>query len=189
MIYDLEYLLKFDRSFKRPIHWSTELMYPVALWLFHRPSERRRQIYCLIGQLVCLPARYRAWNRKITTYGSSTLGMKLSKRALLFAEDPNCFWCGRVTVLQTTKPIRNDNVATIEHLYSRLHPKRKEHSQLVVLACFGCNMARSHAENSGVHFTPQRADRVDMAREVCATLANAAPPLSDENHPKPSPKY
>ena len=49
--------------------------------------------------------------------------MKLSKRALLFAKDPRCFWCGRVTVLQTTKPIRNDNVGTIDHLYSRLHPK------------------------------------------------------------------
>lgn len=101
--------------------------------------------------------------------------MKLSKRALLFAKDPRCFWCGRVTVLQTTKPIRNDNIGTIDHLYSRLHPKRKEHPLLVVLACFGCNMARSHAENSGVSFMPQRADRVALAREVCATLAKAAP--------------
>jgi hypothetical protein len=99
--------------------------------------------------------------------------MKLSKRALLFAQDPYCFWCGRVTVLQTTKPIRNDNVATIEHLYSRLHPKRKEHPHLVVLACFGCNMARSHAENRGVYFMPKRPDRVDVARQVCATLAKA----------------
>ena len=40
-------------------------MYPVAFWLFHKPSERRRQIYSLIGHLVCLPARYRAWERKI----------------------------------------------------------------------------------------------------------------------------
>ena len=99
--------------------------------------------------------------------------MKLSKRALLFAQDPYCFWCGRITVLQTTKPIRNDNVATIEHLYSRLHPKRKEHPHLVVLACFGCNMARSHAENRDVYFMPKRPDRVDMARQVCATLAKA----------------
>jgi len=97
--------------------------------------------------------------------------MKLSKRAHLFAKDPLCFWCERLTVLETTKPIRNANVATIEHLYSRLHPKRKEHPHLVVLACFGCNMARSHAENSGCYFVPKRADRVDVAREVCATLA------------------
>ena len=71
LIYDLEYFLKFDRPFKRPIDWPTELMYPVALWLFHKPSKRRRQIYSLIGHLVCLPARYRTWERRIVTYRSS----------------------------------------------------------------------------------------------------------------------
>jgi len=105
--------------------------------------------------------------------------MKLSKRARLFSKDPHCFWCGRLTELETTKPIRDADVATIEHLYSRLHPKRKDHWQSIVLACFGCNMARSHAENSGGYFIPERADRVDVAREVCATLAKTALPVSD----------
>ena len=47
-------------------------------------------------------------------------------------------------------------------------------------------MARSHAENSDVYFIPKRADRVDMAREVCAKLAKAALPVYDDDQPESS---
>ena len=80
--------------------------------------------------------------------------MKLSKRARLFSKDPHCFWCDGL-LRETTKPIRGANVATIEHLYSRLHPKGKDHWQSVVLACFGRFALKGYVA-AKVRFLPKK---------------------------------
>lgn len=76
-------------------------------------------------------------------------------RARMWRANPHCYWCGVETVLieghhGQQKP---SNMATIDHLYSRLHPLR--HTQprrggggerRLVLACDECNQRRARAE-------------------------------------------
>ena len=93
-----------------------------------------------------------------------------AKRRRLLRMSPHCFWCGcRVgeTLLETS------NRATIDHLYSRLHPHRpKRYSErravLHVLACNDCNQERALAELRGEPFIPKLAERLEHAQLACA---------------------
>lgn len=70
------------------------------------------------------------------------------RRARLFAENPLCFYCGVETTLDTKRNL--PNMATIEHLFPRLHPRRREPNttgeRRLVLACSACNNAKSVAD-------------------------------------------
>lgn len=96
-----------------------------------------------------------------------------AKRVRMFARDPYCFWCGRVTILHTSE-ISDPRLATIDHLYSRLNPKRhqprgNDRSELLhVLACRQCNHERSVAEQQGRIFSPKIPERLSVARESSA---------------------
>jgi 5-methylcytosine-specific restriction endonuclease McrA len=74
------------------------------------------------------------------------------RRERLWKQDPRCFYCGRVTVLKQcgrheTEP---DNLATLEHLRSRLDAGRQEPNDgkatRTVLACRKCNNAKADVE-------------------------------------------
>jgi hypothetical protein len=81
----------------------------------------------------------------------------------LWEEDPHCHWCGKLTYMVLYPPgeefmlkKQTSQMATIDHIYSRLHPKRLEaprgerHEDLsrTVLACFQCNQERSRREQA-----------------------------------------
>src|SRR3954468_1877679 len=69
------------------------------------------------------------------------------RRAKLMAKDPHCTWCGREVVYFPIQPGQTipGNFATIDHLYDRYNPKRKEignggfREYTLVLACSDCN--------------------------------------------------
>jgi 5-methylcytosine-specific restriction endonuclease McrA len=77
--------------------------------------------------------------------------MKTAKRkAALFARDPHCHWCGKLTVLIPASPGRRrfyENEATVDHLYPRFNPARHiprpPGEQRTVLACRECNDRRN----------------------------------------------
>jgi hypothetical protein len=94
----------------------------------------------------------------------------------MFARNPYCFWCGIQTVLVADPPTRH-NLATLDHLYSRYHPKRANDKRYV-LACRKCNLARADAENRGTYFTPKLALRIEIARQCCAVTATNSYPNS-----------
>jgi 5-methylcytosine-specific restriction endonuclease McrA len=71
---------------------------------------------------------------------------KPTRRRLLWRKDPCCFWRGRVTRFDA---YREEDAATVEHIYSRRHPKRgsvKKHLPSHVLACRRCNSSRGAPE-------------------------------------------
>lgn len=85
---------------------------------------------------------------------------------------PFCFWCNCQTVLVKPGTITlPPDAATVDHLYSRLHPKRDE--TLKVLACNRCNQERSRADCTGIIFVPARSDRRELAFE--ASVASVVP--------------
>lgn len=97
------------------------------------------------------------------------------KRARLFRANPHCFWCGCKVALEFDPPNRRD-LATIDHLYSRLHPERAGHrATLVVLACRACNHERSRAESQRRPFVPRLKDKLRFAQQADATLARKEP--------------
>jgi hypothetical protein len=76
-----------------------------------------------------------------------------------------------LTVLETPKPISRSDVATVDHLYSRLHPLRRDHRNECVLACYQCNMQRSACESTKTYFMPKLSERIEIARATCAVTA------------------
>ena len=113
---------------------------------------------------------------------------KISKiRRRLFRADPHCFWCGRTVFLNV--PHATATLATVDHLYSRLHPHRTEHYRkqsgvLHVLACHECNHHRSVCEQKNRAFTPKLPERLEFARLADATLAHVVgPPIYDPPPP------
>jgi len=92
-----------------------------------------------------------------------------SQRVRLFNEDPHCFWCGCITTLNTTNP-RLPTLATVEHLYSRQHPARRDKKHLKVLACFSCNQRRNNCEHKGIPFTPKLPERLQVAQQTWAPI-------------------
>ena len=68
---------------------------------------------------------------------------KPTRRALLWRRSALCFWCGRATRLDAE--MNADDAATVDHVYSRLHPRRQSpvrHLPPSVLACYRCNQER-----------------------------------------------
>lgn len=104
---------------------------------------------------------------------------KISKiRRRLVRADPHCFWCGRTVFLNA--PHASPALATIDHLYSRLHPQRankyrEQSGVLHVLACHPCNHQRGLCEQRRQLFTPKLLERLEFARLADATLAQSAP--------------
>lgn len=101
-------------------------------------------------------------------------------RVRLFRADPHCFWCGVEVQLERMVVQRKDNLstlATVDHLYSRWHPERKERhtSQesgvLHVLACHDCNQERAAAETQMIPFIPKLKEKLEFAQRADATLA------------------
>lgn len=80
-----------------------------------------------------------------------------SLKLVLHAENPNCFWCGRVTVLTNIKNLSGHPdplMATIDHLVSKYKPDRWEKDYQLeprkVLACYECNHKRSTRETDSL---------------------------------------
>lgn len=82
-------------------------------------------------------------------------------RERLWKKDPHCRYCGVITVLPSSPLLKRgkdgklrhypDNMATIDHLRSRLDPERQNHypsERRYILACWKCNNERSKKENS-----------------------------------------
>lgn len=111
---------------------------------------------------------------------------KISKiRRRLFRIDPHCFWCGRTVFLNV--PHATPTLATVDHLYSRLHPQRlnkyrEQSGVLHVLACHECNSYRSVCEQRNRPFIPKLPERLEFARLADATLA----PKGDPAPPPPA---
>lgn len=76
------------------------------------------------------------------------------QRRYLWSKNPNCHWCGQPTVLTYDGGVQPENLATIDHLRSRLHPSRREDAKPQerrrVLACWKCNHERGKAENDAL---------------------------------------
>lgn len=95
------------------------------------------------------------------------------RRARLFKQDPHCFWCGVLTIWRREFPLTPDT-ATVDHLYSKLHPERGQQHAIgrfedrYVLACWKCNKARGEAEVRGEVFKPVLDARADMALATSA---------------------
>lgn len=102
-------------------------------------------------------------------------------RERLYRADPHCFWCGRRVYLNVAHA--SPELATVDHLYSRLHPEREHnHRQqkaiLHVLACFTCNGERSVQEQRREPFIPKLAHRLEYAQRADATLATGIKPVT-----------
>lgn len=93
------------------------------------------------------------------------------KRLRLFMNGRDCFWCGKQTSLGL--PVGHPISATIDHLFSRLHPWRKgtHRPSPVVLACYACNSERGTCDVQLVQFVPKLAERMQIA--IAASCANA----------------
>lgn len=84
-------------------------------------------------------------------------GGKFKKqRTRLWKENPHCFYCKCLTILPEDLPVEHgyasgklknvpDDMATIEHIYSRLNPSRWIRGKRV-LACYKCNNEKSREE-------------------------------------------
>ena len=74
-----------------------------------------------------------------------------AQRRRLWRRNHRCHWCNRVThLVNTGKPGQTDPLfATIDHVRSRLDPRRSEPANgevRHVLACFECNQKRARFE-------------------------------------------
>lgn len=85
--------------------------------------------------------------------GSSVQIRKQRERLFVFQRG-RCYWCGIQTVLmsgQSRHKQNPPNMATIDHLYSRLSPDRgKVRGYVHVLACLKCNNERAAVEEASV---------------------------------------
>lgn len=102
---------------------------------------------------------------KKNNHGLPILEATERPRRRLFALNRMCFWCGRLTRLHSKQ--RDPDLATVDHLYSRLHIKRAK-NKTKVLACQECNHARSVADQRGFPFVPKLVHRQDVALAASA---------------------
>jgi hypothetical protein len=113
----------------------------------------------------------------------------LARRLRMFRRDPHCYWCGVLTVLDAEG---QSNHATVDHLYSKLHPLRaskhksghERDNVLHVLACHKCNQARGEADSKGRVFIPKIKERREVAELCSAVIGGAQYP--DPKPPLPS---
>ena len=87
----------------------------------------------------------------------SALGVPNTSRALraqrerLHKRDPRCYLCGQLTVLIDTRKHQGplpSNMATIDHIYTKFDPRRRQPPQhgerRHFLACMLCNVRRGN---------------------------------------------
>lgn len=89
-------------------------------------------------------------------------------REQMFAADPKCHWCKEEMILLDYRTLPKgephpDNAATIEHLRSRLDPKRTERpgpgEKRWVLGCRKCNGKRAAQEEATLTYEELNARR------------------------------
>lgn len=100
-------------------------------------------------------------------------GNNSAARKRLFRINPHCFWCGKLTVFTIEIGKLKHDAATVDHLFSRLHPDRKAARRgrgRLVNACNQCNKDRSNAETRGLMFVPKL-----ESRKVIAELSTITP--------------
>jgi hypothetical protein len=84
--------------------------------------------------------------KEVYSSNEKTKTGKPTRRRTLWRRDPHCFWCGRLTVFEA---FNSDDAATLEHIYHRNHPRRRDarrHLPGTVLACRRCNSERGSPE-------------------------------------------
>ncbi len=74
------------------------------------------------------------------------------RRETLFKEHPYCYWCNCKLIKCCKQNIKRSNMATIDHLRSRLDPSRlmidNSQNPRTVLSCSKCNNQRAKEEVS-----------------------------------------
>jgi hypothetical protein len=89
-------------------------------------------------------------------------GAKLRKQLLkMWNENPHCHWCGKLTTIDGRKENKQTaETATLDHLYSRLDPRRREVNRTMekrrLLACYECNQRRCREEMNAVRAERER---------------------------------
>lgn len=73
-----------------------------------------------------------------------------NRRLKLWNQDPKCHWCHVQTRIYPLKlgESPTSDFATIDHIYSRLDPRRKDNHSDCVLSCLKCNIDRNKRELS-----------------------------------------
>ena len=84
----------------------------------------------------------------------------MNRRLRLYKQDPHCFWCHELTQY---RPMPNGGKndpeeATVDHVYSRLDPRRPQNPGKFVLAHSKCNQKRAEVE-------------IDAMRQIWAIVA------------------
>lgn len=98
------------------------------------------------------------------------MGSKFNQRKNLYAVSPYCCYCGILTILLDRYPNNKGfdlNVATIEHIYSRLDPLRKKTYHLPInkrlkIACLKCNQQKNKEDNLKFKSNPARSNKLDL---------------------------
>ena len=87
-----------------------------------------------------------------TAHAEIDLRYEPEKSRLYVQQNGYCFWCWEPMLffwLPTDGANQPENLATIDHFYSRFHPKRYSPEGLKkVLACYLCNAKRSWKEQA-----------------------------------------
>jgi len=108
------------------------------------------------------------------------------RRRKLHAENPHCYWCGRLTREGLTPPLPDD-AATLDHFRSLcdLSPRKANEPQWV-LACHACNLRRGIEDQ--LRFTAAMTKRVQrtkrhlesrIARQIARTARIRWPELEE----------
>lgn len=88
-----------------------------------------------------------------------------SRRDNLWAINPHCIWCGRLTErpLRGAITIPTGNIATLDHVVSKWHQRiNPDAEQMTVLACADCN-----AERGRVHCLLFLTFYREETRQIC----------------------
>ena len=157
----------------RPQSWEEHCrMEKTFQWSYAQPPQSDRVLQLLLESALAATSPSK---RKLSGEQYSPIRLRL------FRANPHCFWCGCVVYLDTLQDAIN--LATVDHLYSRLHPLREsEHKHqknvLHVLACRICNQERAQCEERGRMFLPKLKERWEHARLADATVAKAQIPFT-----------
>lgn len=118
---------------------------PLNLAVFHKLNES--------GNTVRVLCCYVCGQKKVgQTVGVCTKGIVGSRRKNLYQKfEGKCYWCKREVFLAPQRKNPPPNLATIDHIYHKRSPHRREpEGGKVVLACFECNHRRGE-EHSKIY--------------------------------------
>lgn len=105
------------------------------------------------------------------------------RRLQMFNQSSECYWCGREMVFESTErePL---NLATVDHLRSRLHPLRRAGGGKVVLACWSCNQARGMIEvQLGFRHHHEKRQRIRVTRRESVRPRKTIQSFDEATHP------